>query len=52
MKCEGDSVLKLILRYARGGQHVLGRFRLSATTDPQPALGLPGTLLEDRQTQR
>ncbi len=52
MTCEGDSVLKLILRYARGGQHVLGRFRLSVTSDPQPALGLPGTLLKDRQTQR
>jgi hypothetical protein len=51
MKCEGDSILKLILRYPRGDQHVLGRFRLSVTTDPQPSLGLPGTLLKDRLAQ-
>lgn len=51
MKCEGDSILKLILRYPRGGQHVLGRFRLSVTTDPQPSLGLPGMLLQDRLAQ-
>ena len=51
LKCEGDSVLKLILRYPRGGQLVLGRFRLSVTTDPQPSLGLPGTLLQHRLAQ-
>ena len=51
IQCEGDSILKLILRYARGGQLVLGRFRLSVTTDPQPSLGLPGTLLKDRLAQ-
>ena len=51
LKCEGDSVLKLILRYPRGGQLVLGRFRLSVTTDPQPSLGLPGMLLKDRLAQ-
>ena len=51
MKCEGDSILRLILRYPRGGQLVLGRFRLSVTTDPQPSLGLPGTLLQHRLAQ-
>lgn len=44
----GGSRLKLVLRYEHGGQRVLGRFRLSATTDPEPQFGLPATVLEPR----
>jgi hypothetical protein len=47
-----DSTLTLVTRYLyREPQHVIGRFRLSVTTDPQPSLGLPGTLLKDRLAQ-
>lgn len=42
----GGTRLKLVLRYQEGSQHVLGRFRLSATTDPDPQFGLPATVLE------
>jgi hypothetical protein len=44
----GGVRLKLVLRYQQGRQHVLGRFRLSATTDPDPQFGLPATVLEPR----
>ena len=47
-----DASLTLVTRYLyREPQHVIGRFRLSVTTDPQPSLGLPGTLLKDRLAQ-
>jgi hypothetical protein len=47
-----DASLTLATRYLyRERQHVLGRFRLSVTTDPQPSLGIPGTLLKDRLAQ-
>ena len=45
---EGGTTIVLSMRYPLGSQKVLGRFRLAATTDPQPALGLPGVLLKDR----
>ena len=45
---EGGTIIVLSMRYPLGSQKVLGRFRLAATTDPQPALGLPGVLLKDR----
>jgi hypothetical protein len=44
----GGVRLKLVLRYQQGRQHVLGRFRLSATTDPDPQFGIPATVLEPR----
>jgi hypothetical protein len=40
--------IKLVLRYQQGGQKVLGRFRLAATTDADPQFGLPATVLEPR----
>ena len=45
----GDDSLTVVTRYHyREPQRVIGRFRLSATTDPQPSLKARGTLLEDR----
>jgi hypothetical protein len=44
----GGTRLKLVLRYEHGGQRVLGRFRLSATTDPEPQFGLHATVLQPR----
>ncbi len=44
----GGTRLKIVLRYEQGGQHVLGRFRLSATTDADPQFGVPATVLEPR----
>jgi hypothetical protein len=44
----GGTRIKLSLRYQHGSQHVLGRFRLAATTDPDPQFGLPATVLEPR----
>jgi hypothetical protein len=44
----GGTRIKLSLRYQYGSQHVLGRFRLAATTDPDPQFGLPATVLEPR----
>ena len=44
----GGSRIKLVLRYQQGGQNVLGRFRLAATTDPDPQFGIPATVLEPR----
>jgi hypothetical protein len=44
----GGMRIKVVLRYQQGGQHVLGRFRLAATTDPDPQFGLPATVLEPR----
>jgi hypothetical protein len=44
----GGTRIKLVLRYQQGGQHVLGRFRLAATTDPDPQFGIPATVLEPR----
>jgi hypothetical protein len=45
----GGARLKLTLRYHHGGQHVLGRFRLAATTDAEPQFGIPATVLEPRK---
>jgi hypothetical protein len=42
----GGSRIKFVLRYQQGGQHVLGRFRLAATADPDPQFGIPATMLE------
>jgi hypothetical protein len=44
----GGTRLKLVLRYEHGGQRVLGRFRLSATTDPEPQFSLHATVLQPR----
>ena len=44
---EGGTRLAVVMRYGHGGQHVLGRFRLSATTDADPQFGIPATMLED-----
>jgi hypothetical protein len=44
----GGTGIKLLLRYQHGGQHVLGRFRIAATTDPDPQFGIPATVLEPR----
>lgn len=44
----GGTRISLVLRYQHGGQHVLGRVRLSVTTDPDPQIGLPATVLELR----
>jgi hypothetical protein len=44
----GGMRIKLVLRYQQGGQKVLGRFRLAATTDADPQFGLPATVLEPR----
>jgi len=44
---EGGTRLEVALRYEQGGQQVLGRFRLSATTDADPQFGIPATILED-----
>lgn len=44
----GGMRIKVMLRYQQGGQHVLGRFRLAATTDTDPQFGLPATVLEPR----
>jgi hypothetical protein len=43
----GGSRIRIVMRYGSGGQHVLGRFRLALTTDPQPQLGVPATILAD-----
>lgn len=40
--------LEVVLRYEQGGQQVLGRFRISATSDPDPQFGIPATVLEPR----
>ncbi len=45
---EGGTRIKVVMRYEQGGQHVLGRFRLSATTDADPQFGIPATLLVDK----
>jgi hypothetical protein len=47
----GGTRLRLTLRYQQGGQHVLGRFRLAATTDPDPQFGVPATMLEPTPTK-
>ena len=44
----GGTRIKLVLRYQQGAQNVLGRFRVAATTDPDPQFGLPATVLEPR----
>lgn len=44
----GGARIKVVLRYQQGGQNVLGRFRLAATTDPDPQFGIPATVLEPR----
>jgi hypothetical protein len=44
----GGTRIKLVFRYQQGGQNVLGRFRLAATTDADPQFGIPATLLEPR----
>jgi hypothetical protein len=44
----GGTRLGIVLRYQQGGQHVLGRFRLAATTEPDPQFGIPATVLEPR----
>jgi hypothetical protein len=44
---EGGTRLGVVMRYEQGGQQVLGRFRLSATTDADPQFGVPATILED-----
>ena len=44
----GGTRIKLLLRYQQGSQNVLGRFRLAATTDPDPQFGIPATVLEPR----
>lgn len=44
----GGTRIKLMLRYQHGSQSVLGRFRLAATTDPDPQFGIPATVLEPR----
>ena len=44
---DGGTRIRIVMRYGHGGQHVLGRFRLAVTTDPQPQFGLPATLLTD-----
>jgi hypothetical protein len=44
----GGTRIKLSLRYQQGAQNVLGRFRLAATTDPDPQFGIPATVLEPR----
>jgi hypothetical protein len=44
---EGGTRLGVVIRYEQGGQQVLGRFRLSATTDADPQFGIPATILDD-----
>jgi hypothetical protein len=44
----GGTRIKIVFRYQQGGQNVLGRFRLAATTDPDPQFGIPATVLEPR----
>lgn len=44
----GGTRLAVVMRYGYGSQHVLGRFRLSATTDADPQFGIPATVLEDK----
>jgi len=44
---EGGTRFVITMRYEQGGQQVLGRFRLSATTDADPQFGIPATMLED-----
>jgi hypothetical protein len=44
----GGTRLKVVLRYEHGGQHVLGRFRLSVTTDTDPQFGVAATVLQPR----
>jgi hypothetical protein len=52
VRMDDNASLTLLARFMfREPQHVIGRFRLSVTTDPQPALGLPGTVLKDRLAQ-
>jgi len=52
VRMDDNASLTLLARFMfREPQQVIGRFRLSVTTDPQPALGLPGTVLKDRLAQ-
>jgi hypothetical protein len=44
---EGGTRIRIVMRYGYGTQHVLGRFRLAVTTDPQPQFGIPATILAD-----
>jgi hypothetical protein len=47
---DGGTEIALTLRCPFGQQFVLGRYRLSVTTDPQPRIGLPGVVLETGST--